>query len=67
MLAADLLGNLIFSGIGFVAFVFGRKQARIKTTIFGVLLMAYPYFMPDTFYLYAVGIILTVCLFMFTD
>ena len=67
MLAANLIGNLLFSGIGFVAFVFGRKQARLKTTLIGVGLMAYPYFVPDTVWLYVIGIVLTVCLFMFTD
>ena len=67
MTAASLLGNLLFSGIGFVAFVFGRKQGRLKTTLIGVLLMAYPYFVPDTIYLYVLGIVLTVCLFTFTD
>lgn len=67
MTAANLMGGLIFAGIGFIAFCFGRKQARIKTALIGVALMAYPYFVPDTLYLYAIGIILTICLFAFAD
>ena len=63
----SLIGGLIFSGIGFVAFVFGRKQARIKTAMFGVALMIYPYFIYDVVLLYGIGIILTVCVFTFTD
>ncbi len=67
MLAADLIGNLLFSGIGFVALAFAKKQGRLKTALIGVLLMFYPYFVSGTLVLYAVGIVLTICLFMFTD
>lgn len=67
MLAADLIGNLLFSAIGFVALAFAKKQGRWKTALIGVLLMFYPYFVPDTLILYGVGIALTVCLFTFTD
>ncbi len=67
MLAADLIGNLLFSGIGFVALAFAKKQGRLKTALFGVLLMFYPYFVSSTVMLYGVGIVLTICLFMFTD
>ncbi len=67
MLAANLIGGLIFSGIGFIAFVFGKKQGRPKTLILGLLLMAYPYFLTDTVVLYVVGIALTLCLFAFKD
>ena len=67
MTAANLLGGLLFSGIGSVALAFGRKQGRIKTALFGVALLLYPWFVDDTVVLYLVGIILTVCLFTFTD
>ncbi len=67
MLAADLIGNLLFSGIGFVALAFAKKQGRLKTALIGVLLMFYPYFVSGTLILYGVGIVLTICLFMFTD
>ncbi len=67
MLAADLIGNLLFSGIGFVALAFAKKQGRLKTALIGVLLMFYPYFVSGTLMLYGIGIVLTICLFMFTD
>ena len=67
MQASTLLGGLIFSGIGFVAFVFGKKQARIKTAIIGLLLLVYPYFVYDPIWVYTIGIVLTICLFIFTD
>ena len=67
MLGAYLLGGILFSGIGFVALTFAKKQGRWKTALLGVLLMFYPYFTSSTLVLYVVGILLTICLFMFTD
>lgn len=67
MLAADLIGNLLFSAIGFVALAFAKKQGRWKTALIGVLLMFYPYFVSGTLMLYGVGIVLTICLFTFTE
>jgi hypothetical protein len=36
--------SLITSGIGFVLFMYGRKQDRIPQLIGGIVLMIYPYF-----------------------
>ena len=61
---ANLIGNLLFSGIGFVAFVYGKKMTRWKAMALGVALMAFPYFVPGTLWLYAVGIALTALLYL---
>ena len=50
-----------------MAFVYGKKQARIKTAMIGLLLCVYPYFIYDTVLVYTIGIVLTICLFVFTD
>lgn len=65
--AASLIAGILFGSIGFVAFVYGKKQASLKALVIGILLMAYPYFVPNVIALYAIGIILTVCLFIFPD
>ena len=36
--------SLIPSGIGFVLFVYGKKQARIPQVVGGIALMVYPLF-----------------------
>ena len=36
--------SLIPSGIGFVLFVYGKKQQRWPQLVAGLVLMAYPYF-----------------------
>lgn len=67
MTTAILLGGLIFSGVGFVAFVYGKKQGLWKTAVIGVLLMAYPYFFGDVMMVYGIGFALTIALFIFKD
>ena len=61
------MGGLIFSGIGFVAFVYGKKQALPMPMILGVLLMGYPYFISNTPLLYAIGVGLTAAVWYFRD
>ncbi|MGE3273667.1 MAG: hypothetical protein AB7O67_01055 [Vicinamibacterales bacterium] len=39
-----LLLSLVVSGVGFVLFTYGRKQARLPQVVGGLLLMVYPYF-----------------------
>lgn len=67
MLAADLLADLIFGAIGMAAFIYGKKQGRLKTTLISVAIMAYPYFVSGTLLICGIGILLTAALFIFTD
>jgi hypothetical protein len=43
---ALLFLSLITSGIGFVFFVYGKKQERWPQLVGGIALMVYPYFVP---------------------
>ncbi len=36
--------SLITSGIGFVLFMYGKKQDRLPQLVGGIVLMVYPYF-----------------------
>jgi hypothetical protein len=36
--------SLITSGIGFVLFVYGKKQERMPQLLGGIVMMVYPYF-----------------------
>ncbi|HEX6465256.1 MAG TPA: hypothetical protein VFZ98_12415 [Vicinamibacterales bacterium] len=36
--------SLVTSGIGFVLFVYGKKQERWPQLVAGIVLMVYPYF-----------------------
>ncbi|HEX4346551.1 MAG TPA: hypothetical protein VHZ73_03220 [Vicinamibacterales bacterium] len=41
-----LFFSLIPSGIGFVLFVYGKKQGRMPQLVAGLLFMGYPYLTP---------------------
>ena len=55
--------GLVFGGIGFVAFVWGKKNAEMRPLWLGLALMIYPYFVPDVRLAIAVGILLTAAIF----
>lgn len=44
--AGSLVASMIISTVGFGLFVFGKKQQRFGHLIAGVVMMAYPYFVP---------------------
>ncbi len=43
-------------GIGFVLFIYGRKQQRWPQLVAGLLLMAYPYFVDSALWLAIIGV-----------
>ena len=63
----NLFAQIIFGSIGFVAFVYGKKQSDFKTLGIGIVLMAYPYFVQNTIAVCAIGALLTTALFIFHD
>jgi len=50
-----LFVSLIPGGVGFVLFVYGKKQQRWPHMVAGLLFMVYPYFTPGLVSLVAVG------------
>jgi hypothetical protein len=60
---ANLFAGLIFSSIGFVGFIFGKRLNLWKPMFIGIALMAYPYFIEDTLTLCAIGAAGTAALF----
>lgn len=64
---AALIGSLIFGSVGFVAFIFGKKNEEFRPMLLGIALMAYPYFVKQTLPMFAVGIILTAAVFVWRE
>jgi hypothetical protein len=62
---ANLFASLLFGVIGFAAFLYGKKNVAIPPMVIGLVLMIYPYFVPQTWLLYAIGCVLTVALVVF--
>ena len=63
----NLIAGILFSSIGFVAFVYGKKMAYWRCMTIGIVLMGYSYLIPDTRAVYLVGAALTAALFIFRD
>ena len=64
---AALLGSLVFGAVGLAAFMYGRKLVLWRPMVFGVVLMAYPYFVAQTWLIYTIGCALCLALFVFRD
>ena len=64
---AALFGLMIFGVIGLAAFLYGKKQALWKPAIIGLVLMVYPYFVAETWILYAIGGALCLALVLFRE
>ena len=56
---AYLAGMLLFSLIGMVAWIVGKRRNRPQTRWLGLVLMLYPYLVPQTWLLYLTGILVT--------
>jgi hypothetical protein len=52
--------SLIPGGVGFVLFVYGKKQGRWGMAIAGLIYMVYPYFTPSIAALVGVGVVLSI-------
>lgn len=64
---AALAANLLFSSIGFVALVYGKRMHAWKPMLIGLALMAYTYFVESAVVLCAVGVLLIAMLFLFRE
>ena len=62
-----ILASLIFGAIGFVGFVYGKKQGSWRMMGISAALMGYPYLITNTVAQYAIGAVLTLCLFIFRE
>lgn len=52
---ANLFGSVMFGIVGFAAYRYGKKAGNFNPMMFGVALMVFPYFISQTWLLYAVG------------
>lgn len=59
----NIVAGLIFSGIGFVAFSYGKREGQFQTMALGGALMVFSYFTPSTLITCLVGSALTAYLY----
>ncbi len=65
--AANIIAGLVFGGIGFVAFRYGRKEMLIKPMVIGIALMVYPYFISHDVAVFVIGAVLCALLYFFRE
>jgi hypothetical protein len=58
-MTAVLLWGLLFGSIGLGYFIYGKKQRAAVPLVCGLGLMIFPYFVPNTMLLIAIGAVLT--------
>lgn len=56
--------GVVFGSIGLGFFVYGKKQSAFVPLLSGIALMAYPYFVSNTYLLVSIGIFLTILPFI---
>jgi hypothetical protein len=62
---ANLVGSLLFGAVGLVAFIYGKRMVLYRPMLIGIVLMVYPYFVPQTWLIYAIGCVLCLMLYHF--
>jgi hypothetical protein len=62
---AALFGSLLFGAVGLAAFIYGRKMLLYRPMAIGIVMMAYPYFVAQTWLIYLIGCILCLALYVF--
>ena len=60
----SLLVSLVIGCIGFVCFVYGKKQQRLPQMVAGVALSVYPYFVPNLILMAAIAVVILVLLWV---
>jgi hypothetical protein len=59
-----LLASLLISSVGFVLFVYGKKQARVPQMAIGLILLGDPYFVSNLLLMFAIAMALVLGLWV---
>ena len=62
-----MIWAFLFGGIGFVYFVYGKKQLIVTPMVIGLSLMIYPYFVSNTVLLVVIGAVLAAIPYFFRN
>jgi hypothetical protein len=50
----SILASMLVGSIGFVAFVYGKRQGRLPQMVVGVILCIFPYFVTNILAMFAI-------------
>lgn len=63
----NIISGIIFSIIGWYAFIHGKREKSMRPMVIGIVLMVYPYFISSTFLAVTIGIALTAALYFWRE
>ena len=63
----NIIGGIIFSIIGWYAFIHGKREKSVRPMVIGVGLMVYPYFVANTLLFFVIGMALTAALYFWRE
>jgi hypothetical protein len=61
---SSLIASLCVSSIGFVVFVYGKRQQRLPQIVAGLVLMGFPYLVPDVLLMTSIAAVLLIGLWL---
>ena len=53
--AGSIIAGFFVSGVGFVLFKYGRKMGRVPHVLAGLVLMVFPYFVPNPYLMFGIA------------
>ncbi|MDD4152040.1 MAG: hypothetical protein PHR68_05475 [Candidatus Gracilibacteria bacterium] len=59
-----LYARMIFGAFGLGYFTYGKKNNKVVALLSGIILMAYPYFVTNIYYVIAIGIFFVILPFI---
>ena len=59
----NIIGGIVFGIIGWYAFIHGKKEKSWRPMVIGIVLMVYPYFVPNPLLAIGIGLGLTAALY----
>lgn len=62
-----IISGIVFSFIGWLGFMYGKKNKSMRPMVIGASLMIYPYFVPNAILAVIIGIALTAVLFFWRE
>ena len=57
--ANTLIASIVPSSIGLVMFMYGKRQSRAPHMLVGIVMMAYPYFVPNIPLMFGIALVLS--------
>lgn len=61
---ASLIASFIIGSVGLVAFMYGKRQRRFPQIAIGLVLMVYPYFVPNLWVMILIALLLIALLWI---